>query len=402
MTHVVSIELKWYSLPGVLPPELVKLPYLQKIDFAYNYLSGTIPREWALLPLKSISVLANRLSGEIPKELGDITSLTYLSLEANQFSGIIPSELGNLINLNTLMLSSNQLSGKLPVSFSGLTNLTDFRINDNNFNGTIPDFIRNWKKLTRLEMHASGLEGPIPSAISSLDNLEELRISDIDGPTQDFPLLSSMTGIVRLVLRSCKISGKIPAYIWEMKNLQMLDVSFNKLAGEIPTDISTKTLKFIFLSGNMLSGNVPDSILKEGSSESKLKLVSELFSGELERLMWKNFNIKDEAGGAQKPVIKQLFNVSVTNNILVIRFFWPGKGTTRIPDRGVYGPLISAISVNSNLKPCSNGGKKEVIPHIIIGVGALCLITLILGILWWKGCLQGEKKKEKVYITLSN
>lgn len=66
------------------------------------------------------------------------------------------------------------------------------------------------------------------------------------------------------------------------------------------------------------------------------------------RLVWKDFNIEDEALGAQKPVLKELFNVSVTKNILEIQFFWTGKGTTRIPNRGVYGPLISAISVTSS------------------------------------------------------
>ncbi|KAJ6377359.1 hypothetical protein OIU76_026347 [Salix suchowensis] len=162
--HVTRMELKKYNLPGVLPPHLVKLPHLQSsvrapkvsslsslIDFAYNYLNGTIPREWASMQqLTSISLLVNRLSGEIPKELGNITTLTYLSLEANQISGIIPPDLGKLINLQTLMLSSNHFTGNLPVSFSGLINLTDFRINDNNFSGTIPIFIQNWKKLERL------------------------------------------------------------------------------------------------------------------------------------------------------------------------------------------------------------------------------------------------------------
>ncbi|GLT52828.1 hypothetical protein SLA2020_261450 [Shorea laevis] len=76
--HVVRIVLKSYSLPGILPPQLVKLPYLREIDFAYNYLNGTIPLEWTSMQLTSIFVLANRVSGEIPKELGNITSLTYL------------------------------------------------------------------------------------------------------------------------------------------------------------------------------------------------------------------------------------------------------------------------------------------------------------------------------------
>ncbi|KAF5475306.1 hypothetical protein F2P56_007120 [Juglans regia] len=196
--HVVTIVLKRFSLSGMLPPQLVKLPYLQKIDFAYNYLNGTIPLEWTSMQLTFISVLVNRLSGEIPKELGNITTLKYM------------------------MLSSNNLTGNLPKTFSRLQNLTDFRINDNNFKGKLPDFIQNWKQLTRLEMHASGLEGPIPPKISLLYNLAQLRISDMDGPNQDFPMLRNMSGIVRLVLRNCKIAGEIPAYIWTMKNLEML------------------------------------------------------------------------------------------------------------------------------------------------------------------------------------
>ncbi|KAK6268575.1 hypothetical protein QUC31_012735 [Theobroma cacao] len=264
--HVVRIVLKRHNLPGMLPPQLVKLPHLREIDFAYNYLNGTLPSEWASMKLTSISVLVNRLSGEIPKHLGNITTLTNLSLEANQFSGAIPPELGNLINLKTLMLSSNQLTGNLPLTFALLRNLTDFRINDNNFNGTIPSFIQKWEQLSRLEMHASGLEGPIPTSISLLSNLVELRISDINGPNQGFPMVRNMTGIVRLVLRNCNIFGEIPAYVWAMKNLEMLDVSFNKLVGKIPTSIRADRLRFVFLSGNMLSGDVPDSILKQGTS----------------------------------------------------------------------------------------------------------------------------------------
>ncbi|KAM1796577.1 hypothetical protein ACFX11_036802 [Malus domestica] len=139
------------------------------------------------------------------------------------------------------------------------------RINDNNFSGTLPGWVQNWKNLTRLEMHSSGLEGPIPSNISLLNNLKELRISDTNGPNQEFPLLRNMTSLVRLVLRNCNISGEIPAYVWSLKNLEMLDVSFNKLTGELPSTIGAERLKFVFLTGNLLSGNVPRSILRDGS-----------------------------------------------------------------------------------------------------------------------------------------
>ena len=61
-------------------------------------------------------------------------------------------------------------------------------------------------------------------------------------------------------------------------------------------------------------------------------------------LIWKDFNIKEQANGTSKAIIKT-FNATVTENTLEIRLYWAGKGTTLIPDRGFYGPLISAISV---------------------------------------------------------
>ncbi|KVI00951.1 Leucine-rich repeat-containing protein [Cynara cardunculus var. scolymus] len=117
--------MKFHSLAGILSPELKKLPYLNSIDFAYNYLNGTIAPEWGLTQLQEISLLGNRLTGKIPPELGNITTLTKLDLEANQLSGTIPSELGSLFHLKSLILSSNQLKGTLPAALAELRNLTN-------------------------------------------------------------------------------------------------------------------------------------------------------------------------------------------------------------------------------------------------------------------------------------
>jgi len=58
----------------------------------------------------------------------------------------------------------------------------------------------------------------------------------------------------------------------------------------------------------------------------------------------KDFNIVEEAGGIGKAIIKH-FTAVVSGNTLEIRLYWAGKGTTSLPFRSVYGPLISAISV---------------------------------------------------------
>ncbi|CAN6817050.1 unnamed protein product [Brassica oleracea] len=551
--HVVKIAFKDHNLPGTLPPEITKLPKLREIDFALNYLNGTIPLEWFTTNLTIISLLVNRLSGEIPKELGNLTSLTFLNLESNAFSGTIPQELGNLVNLGTLMLSSNNLTGTLPASLSKLQNMTDFRINDLQLNGTIPTYIQNWKELQRLEIVASGLTGPIPSAISVLNNLKNLRISDIGGPVQPFPYLRNSTEISKLVLKNCNLAGQIPDYLSNFKNLETLDLSFNKLPGTIPSFAHAEKLRFLILAGNRLEGDVPAELLRDGitvdlsynnlkwqSSESRscrpnMNLNLNLFQststkesskvlpciddfkcpryssclhvncggsdltltqnktkilyqgdGEAEggaakyylkrnaywgfsstgdymddnnfqntrftvfvptsnlsdlyksariapvsltyfhaclengkytvnldfaemrftndetynrlgrrvfdiyiqeKLVVKDFNIMDEAKGAQKPITKP-FTVNVTNHFLAIRLSWAGKGTTRIPTRGVYGPLISAISIVSDSKPCASPGSGMSLgAKMAIGLGSICLIIFILGVLWFFGCL---------------
>ncbi|XP_042752550.2 probable LRR receptor-like serine/threonine-protein kinase RFK1 isoform X2 [Lactuca sativa] len=561
--QIVMSTHKFYSLDGVLSPELANLPFLRSFDVAYNFLQGTIPPEWGLTQLEEISLLGNRLTGEIPPELGNITTLTRLDLEANKLSGTIPPDLGRLINLQSLILSSNQLTGRLPIALGQLGNLTNFRINENNFSGSIPDFIQNWRLLSRLEIVASGLMGPIPSNISFLENLNDLRISDISGPTQRFPPLENATGLIRLILRNCNLSGELPDYIWQVRELELLDTSFNNLVGRISNNILGRSIRLVFLTGNMLSGDIPDALLVNGAAidlsynnftwqgpnqptcrqntniylnlfrssstgnpiqdvlpcnqdtkcptyacsvhvncggndvtvrESNGRSVfykgdadvdggaAKLYESDknwgfsstgdfmddnifqntryvdslqgntslstlyttarfspltltyfgycLEngeylvnlhfaeiiftndstyrslgrrifdiyiqgRRVRRNFNIEDEAGGVEMPVVVP-FNVSVTDNILEIRFYWAGKGTTRFPTRGVYGPLVSAIDVNPYFKTCSMGGKKtKKDVYIGVGIGVPCLVLLILVILWWRKSFKGRRTNEK-------
>ncbi|KAJ0080851.1 hypothetical protein Patl1_10342 [Pistacia atlantica] len=227
------LRLKYLSLPGTIPTELVNLHFLEEIDLSCNYLNGTLPKQWAdMQHLNKIGLTSNRLTGEIPTEWGSFNNLSGLILSGNRFSGNFPRSLGNL------------------------KNLSDFRISDNNFAGTIPEFIGGWTCLQRLEMHSSGLEGPIPHSLFGLGNLSDLRISDMNGPKFKFPNLSNKN-IKYVVLRNLNMSGSIPTEIWKMSNLHILDLTFNKLEGKIS---STEVYpNFIFLSDNMLTGDIPDS-----------------------------------------------------------------------------------------------------------------------------------------------
>ncbi|KAL0305576.1 UNVERIFIED_CONTAM: hypothetical protein Sradi_5974900 [Sesamum radiatum] len=121
------------------------------------------------------------------------------------------------------------------MELNNLKKLTELRLSSNNFIGKIPS-LRSWTNLQMLELQASGFEGPIPSSISVLKNLSELRISDLNGGASEFPLLK------------------------DMLKMNKLDLSFNKLEGEIPNLEALSGLEIMYLTGNFLTGPIPDWI----------------------------------------------------------------------------------------------------------------------------------------------
>ncbi|KAH0873531.1 hypothetical protein HID58_070893 [Brassica napus] len=104
----------------------------------------------------------------------------------------------------------------------------------------------------------------------------------------------------------------------------------------------------------------------------------------LRKMFLRDFNIKEEANGTMKPIVQELKDVNVTNHVLEIRLYWAGKGTTLIPNRGYYGPLISAISLcHSQERRCGVEKTKHHTnyPMISGAIGGLVAILLLaLGI----------------------
>lgn len=77
----------------------------------------------------------------------------------------------------------------------------------------------------------------------------------------------------------------------------------------------------------------------------RISVVHQLYYILQGKLVKKDFNIVEAAGGVGKNFTVEDRNVLVNGSTLEIHLYWAGKGTTAVPDRGVYGPLISAITV---------------------------------------------------------
>ncbi|KAL3508791.1 hypothetical protein ACH5RR_028192 [Cinchona calisaya] len=553
--HVTGIQLKGLNLTGTLPTEFANLSHLLIIDLSRNYINGSIPTNFSRLPLTNLSLLGNRISGPIPEEIGDISTLLELILEDNQLEGPLPENLGSLSNLNRLLLSANNFTGSIPERFGNLKNLTDFRIDGNAIVGKMPDFIGNWIKLLRLDMQGTQFQGPITPAISLLTNLTEMRILGLNGSTMGFPNLQGMKNLQRLILRNCSIIGTIPENIGEMSNLKTLDLSYNNLSGPIPNTFRSLNFNHLLLASNSLSGDIPSWLLDSrqsidlsnnnftpsstrGCQPSTVNLVSSYSSSMSNSISWclkkdlpcsgkskydslfincggrkikfegneyeedqaspgpayffpssekwaytsagvfmgndkpsyvaqnsfslnvtgaefyqtarqapnslkyyglclkkgsyrvrlhfaeimysdgmkfsslgkrifdvsiqgnvvlTDFNIMEKAKGVGKEYTADFNDVLVNGSTLEIHLYWTGKGTTAVPDRGVYGPLISAITVTPNFDT-STGLSVGAIIGIV--VASCVVVACILVALRMKGYLGGKDIEDKELLAL--
>ena len=94
-----------------------------------NRLTGEQPPELGdLTELNLLHLDEKRLTGETPPELGEIDSLLDVDLSDNGLAGEIPAELGNAAKLGQLLLANNQLTGEIPPELGNFTNLNHLHI----------------------------------------------------------------------------------------------------------------------------------------------------------------------------------------------------------------------------------------------------------------------------------
>jgi len=83
--------------------------------------------------VSKLQLANNRLVGNLPVSLGNLTGLTNCDLSYNQLQGNIPASTGNLSGLFMLNLSHNQLSGAVPSALNNLPLFIFLILNDNKF-----------------------------------------------------------------------------------------------------------------------------------------------------------------------------------------------------------------------------------------------------------------------------
>ncbi|XP_052622412.1 receptor-like protein EIX2 [Lactuca sativa] len=293
----VLLLLEYNLFSGSIPRSLCRRTDLEVLDLSRNMLSGKIPNCMGNLQgLAVMSISSNQLSGAIPSSIALMSSLFWLNLNKNNFTGEVPPELGNLQGLEVLDLGDNKLYGNIP-NWIGkkLTSLVVLSLHKNHFTGRIPPSLCKNSNLQILDLAYNNLTGTIPPCVGNLNGMvvshliyeyyldidddknviQVMKGVDLEYTTTwrmvynmdlssnklegEIPVeLTTLSMLVGLNLSNNHLSGGIPESIGKMKKLETLDFSKNKLSGSIPPSMAALTfLSHLNLSHNNLSGQIP-------------------------------------------------------------------------------------------------------------------------------------------------
>ncbi|KAJ0970055.1 hypothetical protein J5N97_022932 [Dioscorea zingiberensis] len=305
------------------------LPPLFSMDLSYNELSGSIPTSVCSLPLKSLYLVNNNFSGQLPLSLGNCSQLLILNLGQNKFSGFIPTWLPERLPLlKALILRSNMLIGDIPPQLGCHSALRIIDFADNHLSGAIPHslgnlnamkvaplFLKNIKivdelfvfNLGAIEVNMKGrhdlygdlpllvfidlsineLSGEIPEELARLSYLQGLNLSgnNLIGRIPD--KISNLVWLESLDLSKNDLSGVIPQVLVNLSFLNHLNLSYNKLSGRIPFGGQLQALPdpSIYVGNDALCG-FPLEIKCETDDESKREFPSEIENGSEMETIW--------------------------------------------------------------------------------------------------------------------
>lgn len=256
--QVATLSLQGNQFSGRIPSVIGLMQALTVLDLSCNMLSGTIPPILGNLTYtEKLYLHGNRLTGSIPAELGDMSKLHYLELNDNLLTGLIPPELGKLTDLFDLNVANNHLEGHIPESLSSCTNLNSLNVHGNKLNGTIPRAFQKLESMTYLNLSSNNIKGSIPVELSRIGNLDTLDLSNNRINGYMTPSLGDLEHLLKLNLSFNELTGPIPAEFGNLRSIMEIDLSNNILSGPLPEELDQLPNIFLLkLESNNLSGGV--------------------------------------------------------------------------------------------------------------------------------------------------
>ncbi|XP_028760203.1 probable LRR receptor-like serine/threonine-protein kinase At1g07650 isoform X2 [Neltuma alba] len=438
LKNLTDLRLSDNNISGRIPDFIGSWTLIEKLHMEGCSLEGPIPSSIsALTSLSDLRITDLKGGASDFPSLRNMKFMEKLILRNCMIKGEIPEDIGRMENLITLDLSFNNLTGEIPATLAQLRRVKFVYLTGNKLGGTIPEWVLESNKQVDISNNNFSWDGSGPvECLQGSVNMVECYSSSVDTESRvnpcmkrNFPCPAS-TGQyhysfhvncggeeanVNDTIYESDIEKRGAAVFYSTQNWALSstgDFMDNHQNSDNYIQTNTSTLLNVSVVDSQLYTTARISPLSltyyglcllNGNYTVKLHFAEILFLNDRSyyclgrrifdvyiqgNLVLKDFNIESEAGGTGKPVVKT-FNTTVTRHTLKIHFYWAGKGTTDIPRRGYYGPLVSAISVYPNFKPPSGDGKRI---YIVVGtiIAVVVLVLLVLSVMKWKGWLGGN------------
>ncbi|KAK2444563.1 putative LRR receptor serine/threonine-protein kinase [Trifolium repens] len=468
--NLSRLQLSQNNFTGEIPTSFFfNLSSLDFLSLTRNNLSGILPQKFGdYFPnLRTLTLATNRFEGVIPNSISNLSHLQIIDLANNRFHGPIPlftnfknltylvlsnnlltsttalnfqffNSLRNSTQLEILMVSDNNLAGELPNSVAYLSsNLQQFYVDRNKLNGTIPKGMKKFQNLTSLSFEHNYFTGELPLELGTLKKLEQILIyqNRLSGEIPD--IFGNFTNLFILALGNNQFSGRIPTSIGECEKLNILDLEMNNFVGVIPMEIfqlsgltalylhgnslngslppvsNMEQLGIMYVSNNMLSGNIPEI---KANGLKTLLMERNKFSGsipnslgDLASLETLDLSSNNLTGSIPESLenLKYMVSLNLSFNIL--------EG--EVPTKGVFMNL-SAVDLQGNNKLCGLNNqvmhkygvtlcvagkkkKRNILLPIILGIiGTTVLVASMFYLLWRLMSLKKKHKEEKRTLSL--
>ncbi|XP_022935960.1 probable LRR receptor-like serine/threonine-protein kinase At1g53440 isoform X1 [Cucurbita moschata] len=438
-TNIKKLYMQGTSMETPIPDAISKLKSLEELGITdLKGLPTSFPDLTQLTSLRRLFLRNCLIHDRIPDYMGQsFNNLEILDLSCNRLSGPIPETFGKLVHQSTeyMFMGNNSLSGQVPDWI--MTSGRNIDLSYNNFTrSSVPNYCRQY-------------DVNLVSSYSTIKNGNQKQEDDWclrkNLPCPKEARYDSL--FINCGGKSMNFTGNEYEGDTMGNSAQSSSFDFSKgnwgysstglFLGNEGLPYTVTNTSPISATGVYETARVaPVSLkyygfcLRKGSYNVKLHFAEIMFTTAHQdfsesgrrifdisiqgKLIQTDFNLTMKAGGVGKSYILEETDIQVNKEgTLEIHLYWAGKGTNAIPERGVFGPLISAITVTSDAdsKDPSTPSKPPIseADHVPLSAGAIVgilaaeafFIILVLGILWWRGCLGWKITRPKDWEGLS-
>ncbi|XP_074312610.1 putative LRR receptor-like serine/threonine-protein kinase At1g53440 isoform X2 [Silene latifolia] len=442
LTNLVELKLSSNNFNGRLPDYFGSWLMLRKLDMQGSGFEGPVPPSISLLR-NALELRISDLTGNGSKfpSLQNMTNLKRLVLRNCNISGSIPDYIAKNLPLDSLDLSFNSLDGTISSDSDSFQKIKNMYLMHNMLTGEVPDWItiNSGRRFSNIDL-SYNLLNEIKSSCDDFDNINLFRSfkgesnlestlclrKDSNSCSKD--LLNSLhincggerTRVGKTTYEQDNRAGGaakfVRAGVWGFCSsgdyLNVKDISNYIVTDSTPglqdsklfqqARISATSLTYygLCLARGKYTVTLQFSEIVFASNKSFSSLGNRKFDIYIqETLVYRNFDIL--SNNEMHQPAKMVFPNIHVNNSIEIRLYYAGKGSTAIPARksGAYGPLISAISVESEFKPPLSG--RTIIWITVVSVALLILFIIsILGVFWWRNRRKATTSREEELLGL--